>query len=531
MNKLKSILKYDSYNKYFFATFFILWCFYILKYPTLSYNSEVWAEQGTNYLYHAYNSNLWDNIWMPDAGYLVWLPRFIALIVSYIFSPFYFIYITSFIGLAVIAYCISFINHESFRDIVGSDKERFVLSMVLGVFIIPYYENFTFVNFAYHGFIFCSLLIFMDKEKLDTREYWIYSILSALFCISKFHYVVFLPVLLGAIAIHYYQKEKKSILFFVPSIITILIQVIYVLQISSKSSSVKSDTIIDESIFSVILTSLKGVYFWLQAYAVNFDFIGNALLVNLFSLFVILFLILLLVKKWFKQELPYKTILLLITFNIIAVGYSSISSLSHLKDLNVNFSNTEFYFNRINFMTYDLVWIAGMIFLFNLKHKITKNTLLVIFMFLSISITLNKGTSQYKWPDIKFSYSEWANYYKLFNKEQYCIPVNPDSRIILKNCSKINENKNNKPISKIKFGKASRTVLSLLVTYPYKEEVYAVAYDIDGSKIGEAKMLSNENRIFKYLLFDNAVIPYKIMIFKKHNDKIAKIYGVTIYGN
>ena len=72
----------DSQTAIFFIfSWIIIICILAFKFPALSFKSELWAEQGTNYLANAINLNFWKNLIATDACYIVLLPRLIALFV------------------------------------------------------------------------------------------------------------------------------------------------------------------------------------------------------------------------------------------------------------------------------------------------------------------------------------------------------------------------------------------------------------------------------------------------------------------
>ena len=264
-------------KNYFFTAFILLWVYYILLYPCLSYLSEVFAEHGSNYFYYAYYKSFSENIWQDDAGYLVWLPRLIALAVSAVSGPYWFIYITNFIALACVAFFVSFMNHPGFRGILQDDRQRFLLSLLLGMIIVPSLEVLSYTNFSYTGFFFIAFLVFLDKNRLAKPEYIFYSLLCCLLCISKFHFTLFFPIFLALIIRSAYKKEWRSALFYLPSMITIMIQILYVLCVSGarETGFVPEFTSINSGFISTVMKAARGLAFWTTAYATHFRFLGG----------------------------------------------------------------------------------------------------------------------------------------------------------------------------------------------------------------------------------------------------------------
>lgn len=520
-----------STNRYlFFISFSLLYFYYILKYPTLSYKSEVWAEHGTNYLYHAYNSSLLTNLFKTDAGYLVWLPRIIALITSYISSPFYFIYITNFIGLAIISYCASFINRRNFKHLIPSDGNRFFLSLMMGVFLFPHYENFTFINFSYYGFLFCLFLIFMKKEYLPRKEFLVYSVLNALFVISKSQFIAFLPVFLVAMWCHFKKGERKSALFFLPSIITLLIQIVSILLFSQRY--VLSKTAIGGGPSSVISQMAKGFFIWTQGYAVNFEFLKFPVLTNSVSWLVIIFYFFWLYRKYSKGQMPLTHFLLPIVFNLVALGYVLISTMRHFLNDGFGFDVVYFSFGRASFLVYPLMWVSAFIVFSNYKkRKIPLVFLVYVAIFVHPS-NLTIGDDSY----YRTISSNWERYHVLADEKKFLIPINPFRGhrpwAIKRGIDKIKEYNNNEvqnPIV-IKNLIKENKVNSILVHYPHFEMIKAEAF-IGERKIAEANSLSDLSMKYKYIWFNaEGISPEKIVLLNDSEIEI-KFSEVIIFGH
>ena len=64
----KHIKRLNLFNNYHLSCFLLLYAFFIYKFPYLTYDANVFDEHGKNFLYAAYNLNIWDNLKLGDSG-------------------------------------------------------------------------------------------------------------------------------------------------------------------------------------------------------------------------------------------------------------------------------------------------------------------------------------------------------------------------------------------------------------------------------------------------------------------------------
>ena len=518
-------LQFEKFR--FTLSFSIIYIYYILRYPELSYSSEVWSEQGHNYLYHAYYTSFWENIWLTDFGYLVWLPRFIALIVSSLFSPYLFIFVTNFIGLAMISFGVSFINHKAFRVLILSDSARFILSLLLGILIFSIdYINLTYINFSYIGFFFCSLIIFLDKSKLSKAMFCTYSILSALLCISKFHFVIFFPIFLIITVWHIIKKNLNTSLFFIPSLCTISIHIVFILFISSSNPSVISHTAFHR--FDAILVSpIKGLLFWIQSYGINFTFFNEPIYMNTAGILSISTILIFSLNQYIKKIINSTTFLSIIIFNTLAIMFLTASSLCEpFLLINPEIRSMNFRFSRSGLTAYILSWVSVYILLFSIKKRYVKTILISIFVLMTINIFKEKRKMKTEFR----TGSDWRNYGRLTEQKRFLIPVDPvrghPPWVINKGTQLLKMHKNINGVIKTN---SNINIVSILLDYNKKEYIYAEIYN-KGEKIKTKAMLSSIDIPLKYITFGSEGISADIIIFKNRNNRKIKIKKLTLYG-
>lgn len=524
------------------CSFFILWVFYIFLYPSLSYNPQIFAEQGSNYLFYAYNKTFAQNIWKDDAGYLVWLPRVIALLVSAIASPYWFIVLCNLIALALSSFFVSFINHPSLRSLLSSDVQRFWLGLILGLCVLPCYEVFTYINFSYIGFIFVTLLLFADKEHMHTAEYIAYFVLAALLCISKFHFVLFAPIFIFFIIVHHRHRQRRSMYFYIPALCTIMIQLFYVVLTMKYTDSVaNSYTMAGLGMKGMIITLLRGVLLWFTAYSTHFRFLHHIIAVHLAGMILLCGFSYFVIVSWKKREISTSIFMAVILLNLIALGFAIISSLNQFSGIKSIFLyNAPYSFGRQGFMVYIMIWLSVAVFLLNvlqvpcLLGRQGKNIFLLMMTVLSLCTVLPK---MFSIDSPSKGLSDWKNLHVLLKNPQYYIPVNPPGWGLQLGISK--------GISFYRIYEATAGVLDIsdlsalkkkvaavIVEYPTQERLHAFSYDESGQVISRSNMISHINSRYKYLLFET-VLPGgfadKIVILNENNVPEENILMSAVY--
>ncbi len=537
-----------SPNRYFLRSFLILLAFYIVLFPSMSYNPQVWVEQGSNYLFYAYNKTFAQNVWKDDAGYLVWLPRLIALLVSAIASPYWFIAICNLIVLMLIAFFVSFINHHSLRSLIPNDRQRFYVGLILGLCVLPYYEIFTYINFSYIGFLFITFLLFADKEQMRTGEYRAYCLLCALLCISKFHFVLFIPFFIGFMIYHQRCGQKRSMQFYIPSLCTMLIQLLYVAITMKYADSVANRYTVIGMGAEGLLMVLRGILLYFTAYSTHFRILTYFPLVTFLGLVALGYFAYLVIASYKKQLISRHIFLVIIICNLISLGFALMASLNKASDVFVIFFESKgFAFGRQGFVVYDMLWLSIVIFFLNVKEipwpKIpnAKKTLIILVAILTLGTVLPKvrhGDRQLT------GLSDWKNLHVLVKNPQYYLPVNPPEGGLKMGIShgvsfykKYDINQGILDINDI--AGEGKNVAALIFEYPYKAKLKAIAYDQNSQEIAHAQMISGLKARFKYLLFDpisnsagGGQFPNKILILDENNrilENISASVAVYVY--
>ena len=512
-------------------SFFILCSYYILKFPSLSYNSEIWDEHGSKYLYHAYNGSVWENIWTPDVVYLVWLPRLVSVIIASVASPYVYIYLTNLAGLVFIAFCASFVNFGCFRSIIKSDWNRFFMSLCLGILIFCDYRNFTYMNFVYHGFVPCVLALCVGKMQISKGGMIAYSMLISLLCISKLHYVLFLPFYLFKFFRNLKGNRGTSV-FFLPSITTLSIQALYC-SYNIKNSGSGGAGVDHEGFAAIVEAMARGSLSWIYAWSIHFEFLGVPLVANVVALMAMAICAFVFYKNRSPSTAFNKVIVLFVAMNMIALGYGIVNGTrSFVAEDNHSLYMHIIHFNRWDIMLYTMVWMSLWIFLSNIENTRLKNVFISMFLLLTLkAVPLERVLGSDR--ELRNDASDWKSHHVLFDQERYMIPANPWGDLksgysILKGCHVIGFYEE---VSLIRIDQGSEisNIVAALIWHPEEEVLFAVAF-LDGKEVGRFPMLSREPLKNKLFSFGSDGIIADVLVFENGLGERIQSPLVRLYG-
>ena len=197
-------------NRLFYASFLLILLYIFLRFPSLSYRAEAFAETGWLFFDSARGQNALDTIFQLEVGYLPFFQNIISLIVVKVLRIVdYYPYWMQGISAVSIAFFSSLINLKAFRPAINDDLTRFVAGLVIGIGVFTEYELYTFINFTYFGLVYALLIIYMDIEKM---KWWAYApalFLSVITLTSKPHFAAFLPVYLVLCVERFRRKKYK----------------------------------------------------------------------------------------------------------------------------------------------------------------------------------------------------------------------------------------------------------------------------------------------------------------------------------
>ena len=513
-------------NQFFLISLFIIFSVLFLEFPSLSYRSEIWAEQGTNYLINARYLSFFKNLFVTDAGYLVIFPRIIAVLTYYVFPLEYYAFITNLCGLFFASLSAAFFSRKCFRHIISSDFVRFIISLLLGFGISNNYENHTYVNFVYHMCYFCFFAIFCDKTKMNRFVFVLFTVVNALVCCSKFHFVLFfVPYFIFAV-IAIKKRAKRDSIFYCTSIFMICVQLAHTLLTYKQSGWIQSQVVSSGNPKSIFITLpalvIKAFMFHIQSYANKLDI--------LYCIFIVCTICFVVYKLYKALKLSREQVNFFVLANYVSVGFLGISSLVHLKTMQIG---SELGLGRATFVSIEITFVAICLVLYHLwEWKRSFLIPIVVFALYSHNFAhfgshLHLNRDRYANP--QSSRSQWKAYNQLFSYEDYYIPINPPLKVdgwaISRNASIVGRATAG-DVAEIPI--TQNVSLRALFTDLGNIEVSGVnAYSYEGKLLGTGKILSGTFSK-TYVLFENKVQPDYICFLGKNGTKIPILKGTVI---
>ena len=352
--------------------------------------------------------------------------------------------------------------------------------------------------------------------------------------------------------------------FYIPALITILIQLVHVVFVTTKTGVLAYTVYDNTGIFQSIILAARGLFLWAAAYATNFRFLGHAALAQLAGLSLFALLLYFGIKSYQNHTVSAKVLCLFIIFNLIAIMFGCITSLSHWSGIaNIALKNEPFRFGRRWFVSYDMVYLAVVILLFNLINAQTGakdvdakrgskiyTAVLAIFLILSVITTAPKifDKDLYIAKGNRLSLSDWTKLHILLNNGRYYIPLDPFPFGLyagIKKGTAVGQISDNIYAPRHQFANTidggvphydrssftsegdlltenlfqnGQKIMALIAAYPKNESIYALALDAQDQVLARSYLLSSSHTIYKYLLFDQSVSAAKIR-FLNQDDK------------
>ena len=521
-------------NMYFLASFVLLLAFYVIRFPILSYQSELWAEQGTNYLYNAMENDIWDNLTATDAGYLVIYPRILAMLTYYVFPLKFFPYVTNMAALINIGFFVSYFCSKDYRRIISSDAARMAICLFLGLLILPHFENFSYVNWSYHGILFCLLLLWGDIDSWSKKRYFFLMGIAAVLSASKFHFVLFFPLYALFIAYHLKNKNYRKGCFFLPAFLMIVLQICSVLTLVGKDGFITNNTAAQMPLTDIVMRMVNGMVWVVQFFAP-----GRPLLLS-----VLIFGIVIYFLKRSYRTYSWETGFIL-SCMYVAFAYRAISQLAFFVPYPLNLFKAELpILTRLDFVSYVLILASEIVFVYLLR-KIYKDRAVIFRLSLVILIVLNFRVFKAKFIDIKnnpivsmteqqFENSGWNRYYQLLGNNAFVIPLNPS--LSENNLFAWGMGKNVEPLANIVIADTAKPESSLIpisykpgkadylcavyMRYTLNEDIKILAFDDAVNIIDEVSIFNDKNNPRKYFYFKKNISPKYLRIVREDGSDI-----------
>ncbi|MBC7404829.1 MAG: hypothetical protein H7252_03985 [Cytophaga sp.] len=184
IQRLQSILLWFSKHPVAAAGVLCLLYLALFQFRFVS-TGDSWAEAFYEYV-HGAVANSWQGFFYTGiAGYFNFLPKILAY--GYVWLGLPLQYIDYFFRAAVIAYtvcCLSFIAHQSNRDIIKNDYLRIACS-VLTLMTFYHISSFSFINVWYVGFVPIMLISLRSKRFSAEWQEVLYVVFAVSVCLTK----------------------------------------------------------------------------------------------------------------------------------------------------------------------------------------------------------------------------------------------------------------------------------------------------------------------------------------------------------
>lgn len=195
---LLAITLYGSLKKektLFWISFGMILIHFLIRYPRFSWQAEPFWETSSNLLWQTYTRGYLKSILLDDAGYWCFFPRILTILVLALFgiqiAP---VILQMFCAILFSYVCAKFVR-ENYKDYYSSEI-RFSISLFMGCTLYFSINSIAPLhNIGYIGGIYIVLTFMQNTDNINKKKLFFTCVLSTLFCMSKFHFVVLLPIL------------------------------------------------------------------------------------------------------------------------------------------------------------------------------------------------------------------------------------------------------------------------------------------------------------------------------------------------
>ena len=434
-------------RKIYMTTVLLIYLVVASRAPFLTFRVEPFAEQIFNFLYNARTYGIIKNLTLMEGGYLPLFHRIIALLIVKLgFNAKITVYLMSNVAVLVVGMMASVFTLKAYRK-YGDVFYRFVVCMVFGAFGISstYIETHTFITMAYLNIVPLFYISLLDFKKMKRSRYILLMVLVFLLTLSKFLYVVLLPISVVLLVFMWKKLANRE------KICLGLVSLASVIQILYTYIHVKDWKITDESVTWKIVgrgtvvnlrptSQLKISEFmntvlhqtvqqFINIFNPGVDSSENILNLNILYLIIFLIVLIFLIRLVIRIRSREGVIILCLLG--IVFGVPSINALSRI--WNGDFELWSSSIGAINTWHSILIKVSILSILVLMPYITTKNSRLrktdtnrylsyILIAFLIIRFSPFKDNAIFKNDEMA---SDWSIYSKFYDLKKYLIPVEP----------------------------------------------------------------------------------------------------------
>ena len=416
-------------RKIYMTTVLMIYLVVASRAPFLTFRVEPFAEQIFNFLYNARTYGIIKNLTLMEGGYLPLFHRIIALLIVKLgFNAKITVYLMSNVAVLVVGMMVSVFMLKPYRK-YGDVFYRFVVCMVFGAFGISstYIETHTFITMAYLNIVMLFYISLLDFKKMKRSRYILLMVLVFLLTLSKFLYVVLLPISVVLLVFMWKKLANRE------KICLGLVSLASVIQILYTYRNRKLWINGDEPKFNIIEAANVVIHQTVQQFIniFNSGIDSSENILNLNILYLIIFLIVLIFLIRLVIRIRSRESVIILCLLGIVFGIPSINALSRIWNGDFELWNSSI--GAINTWHSILIKVSILSILVLMPYITTKNSRLrktdinrylsyILIAFLIIRFSPFKDNAIFKNDEMA---SDWSIYSKFYDLKKYLIPVEP----------------------------------------------------------------------------------------------------------
>ena len=416
-------------RKIYMTTVLMIYLVVASRAPFLTFRVEPFAEQIFNFLYNARTYGIIKNLTLMEGGYLPLFHRIIALLIVKLgFNAKITVYLMSNVAVLVVGMMVSVFMLKPYRK-YGDVFYRFVVCMVFGAFGISstYIETHMFITMAYLNIVLLFYISLLDFKKMKRSRYILLMVLVFLLTLSKFLYVVLLPISVVLLVFMWKKLANRE------KICLGLVSLASVIQILYTYRNRKLWINGDEPKFNIIEAANVVIHQTVQQFIniFNSGIDSSENILNLNILYLIIFLIVLIFLIRLVIRIRSRESVIILCLLGIVFGIPSINALSRIWNGDFELWNSSI--GAINTWHSILIKVSILSILVLMPYITTKNSRLrktdinrylsyILIAFLIIRFSPFKDNAIFKNDEMA---SDWSIYSKFYDLKKYLIPVEP----------------------------------------------------------------------------------------------------------
>ena len=416
-------------RKIYMTTVLLIYLVVASRAPFLTFRVEPFAEQIFNFLYNARTYGIIKNLTLMEGGYLPLFHRIIALLIVKLgFNAKITVYLMSNVAVLVVGMMVSVFMLKPYRK-YGDVFYRFVVCMVFGAFGISstYIETHMFITMAYLNIVPLFYISLLDFKEMKRSRYILLMVLVFLLTLSKFLYVVLLPISVVLLVFMWKKLANRE------KICLGLVSLASVIQILYTYRNRKLWINGDEPKFNIIEAANVVIHQTVQQFIniFNSGIDSSENILNLNILYLIIFLIVLIFLIRLVIRIRSRESVIILCLLGIVFGIPSINALSRIWNGDFELWNSSI--GAINTWHSILIKVSILSILVLMPYITTKNSRLrktdinrylsyILIAFLIIRFSPFKDNAIFKNDEMA---SDWSIYSKFYDLKKYLIPVEP----------------------------------------------------------------------------------------------------------